>query len=137
MVGLVSSRDSVEALWWAAGRAVERQADLRVVTVVDSPLTVAVALSAGAPLPDMSLMKERVVDWQQSIVADLLRSMPALYEVDASIEQGLAASVLCRESRDADLLVLGASRRRLFPLVRACRRRSRCPVVEIEGGRLR
>lgn len=104
LVGIDTSDDSRRALGLALEEAVYRGSD--VVLVHAYPTPEIVALPAVVTLPSNDELKTAA----EQIIADMLRdvAIPDGVNVTTLIAPGGAARVLCDESKNADLLVVGA-----------------------------
>ena len=136
VVGLNTSAAALCALRWAVGRASSEHAELRVVTVVADPLPLAVPFG-GPPMIALDSVEEKTRKWQHDTVLAMLSDVGGDVTVTTVVAMGQPADVLKRQSRLADMLVLGATRRRFRPVVRRCRAGAHCPVVVIDGDRPR
>lgn len=104
LVGIDTSDDSRRALQLAFEEAQFRGAD--VVLVHAYPTPEIVALPAVVTLPSDDELKAAA----EQIITDMLKQIdvPASVNVTTLIAPGGAARVLCDESQNADLLVVGA-----------------------------
>ena len=112
LVGLDGSHYSERALEWAAKEAAIRHAQLRVLAVH----TVLVGWTGrGVPDPEDSELvvrtKAAAQELTDKVLAGIGGARPDGVTVDAV--NGIPADVLLRASEDADMIVLGARRRRL------------------------
>jgi nucleotide-binding universal stress UspA family protein len=135
VVGVDGSAESVAALRWACREASLRGAKVHAVHAREAqyysvPSYVVPAQSSATDVPVS--------------VGELVRSVAAgdAPDVEVSVEvvDGLAARILLDRCADADMLILGTSSdapgalRSAGPVIRACLRRARCPVVVISAG---
>jgi len=135
VVGLCASSGSRCALKWAAQRALESEAELLVVTALADPRPMGSAGGMQIPFFSTTELESVASEWQHGVIAEVLGGGELSSSVTAVVEIGGVSWVLLRRAAHADLLVLGASRRRLGSTVRRCVRKSRCPVVVIESDR--
>ena len=134
IVGVHQSAASLAALRWAAAEARLRRAKLHVVH----------AWEPAARRASYAILGDSTVSGQerlraQSVLAAVMRGaygveIPA--RVTAELAEGTAERVLVQRSREASLLVLGAAGAHLAgrpagPVIRACMRSARCPLVII------
>jgi nucleotide-binding universal stress UspA family protein len=135
VAGVSGSRASYAALAWAAAEARRRGARLRVVqawTARPPRAYYAVAASPGPARPGPARPDPARPDPARPDPArpDPARTDPARTEIE--LIEGPAERVLVDASAQADLLVLGAGRQPpVGPVIRACLRRARCPVVVV------
>ena len=135
VVGVKRSAASLAALRWAAAEARLRHATLHVVHAWEP----AVRRASYAILGDSPPGGQERLRARDNLAAIMLAAfgtdMPA--GMTAEITEGMAERVLADRSRDADLLVLGAAAdagmtgRPAGPVIRACMRSARCPLVII------
>jgi nucleotide-binding universal stress UspA family protein len=123
VVGFDASPTSVDAIDWAAREAVLRGDSLRIVACYDAAVhgeSLIGAVEAAA----------------EAVLRMIRRRQPTLQAV-ADVCAGSAARVLVRESKDSDLLVVGASVHHgvsafwLGGTARSVARHSSCPVVVV------
>jgi nucleotide-binding universal stress UspA family protein len=135
VVGVKRSASSLGALRWAAAEARLRHATLYVVH----------AWEPAARRASYAILGDSPAGGQERLRAkdNLAAIMRAAFGTEvpvgmtAEIAEGMAERVLVDRSRDAGLLVLGAAagagatRRPAGPVIRACLRSARCPLVII------
>ena len=135
VVGVKRSAASLAAVRWAAAEARLRHATLHVVH----------AWEPAARRASYAILGDSPPGGQERLRArdNLAAIMLAAFGTDvptgmtAEITEGMAERVLADRSRDADLLVLGAAAdagmtgRPAGPVIRACMRSARCPLVII------
>jgi nucleotide-binding universal stress UspA family protein len=135
VVGVKRSAASLAALRWAAAEARLRHATLHVVH----------AWEPAARRASYAILGDSPVGGQERLRArdNLAAIMRAAFGAEvpagttAEITEGMAERVLVHRSRDAGLLVLGAAAdagttgRPAGPVIRACMRSARCPLVII------
>jgi nucleotide-binding universal stress UspA family protein len=135
VVGVKRSATSLAALRWAAAEARLRHAILHVVH----------AWEPAARRASYAILGDNPVGGQERLRAkdNLAAIMRAAFGTEvpagitAEIAEGMAERVLAQCSRDAGLLVLGATAdaemtgRPAGPVIRACMRSARCPLVII------
>ena len=135
VVGVKRSAASLAALRWAAAEARLRHATLHVVH----------AWEPAARRASYAILGDSPVGGQERLRArdNLAAIMRAAFGAEvpagttAEITEGMAERVLVHRSRDAGLLVLGATAdagttgRPAGPVIRACMRSARCPLVII------
>lgn len=132
VVGVDGSVESAAALGWACREASLRGAEVHAVHAREALChrVASYAVSARACLDDIDFD----VMWQ-AVMPDHAPGVPVRTEV----VDGLAARVLLQRCVGADMLVLGTASdvpgalRSAGPVIRACLRRSPCPVVVIGG----
>lgn len=135
VVGVDGSAESAAALHWACREAGLRGAEVHAVHVWEASCHAAAsyAVPAQASQPQSG---DFDVMWK-SVLPDRVPGVPVRAEVTA----GLAARVLLQRCEGADMLVLGTAgdqagtARSAGPVIRACLRRSPCPVVVISSAR--
>lgn len=132
VVGVDGTAESAAALRWACREAGLRGAEVHAVHVCEAPChRASYAVPAQASSPEDG---DFDVLWRK-VLSDLVPGVPVRTEV----ARGLAARVLLDRSDGADMLVLGTacdqagSGRSAGPVIRACLRRSPCPVVVISA----
>ena len=135
VVGVKRSAASVAALRWAAAEARLRHTTLHVVHAWEpAARRASYAILGDSPAGGQERLRAR------DNLAAIMRAafgvqLPA--GMTAEIAEGLAERVLVHLSRDAGLLVLGAvagaemTGRPAGPVIRACMRSARCPLVII------
>ena len=134
IVGVHQSAASLAALRWAAAEARLRRAKLHVVH----------AWEPAARRASYAILGDSTVSGQerlraQSVLAAVMRGVYGIEippGVTAELAEGTAERVLVQRSREASLLVLGAAGAHLAgrpagPVIRACMRSARCPLVII------
>lgn len=135
VVGVKRSAASLAALRWAAAEARLRHATLHVVH----------AWEPAARRASYAILGDSPADRNERLCArdNLAAIMRAVFGAEvpagitAEIAEGMAERVLADRSRDAGLLVLGAAAeagvtgRPAGPVIRACMRSARCPLVII------
>jgi nucleotide-binding universal stress UspA family protein len=132
VVGVDGSVESAAALRWACREASLRGAEVLAVHAREAPChpVASYAVSAPAYRDDVDVD----VMWR-AVMPDHVPGVPVRTEV----VDGLAARVLLQRCMGADMLVLGTvsdtpgALRSAGPVIRACLRRSPCPVVVISG----
>jgi nucleotide-binding universal stress UspA family protein len=134
IVGVHRSAASLAALRWAAAEARLRRAMLHVVHAWEP----AVCRASYAILGDDEASGQERLQ-AQGVLAGVMRGgygseIPP--GVTAELAEGTAERVLVQRSREASLLVLGAADAHLAgrpagPVIRACMRSARCPLVII------
>ena len=135
VVGVKRSAASLAAVRWAAAEARLRRATLHVVHAWEpAARRASYAILGDSPPGGQERLRAR-----DNLAAIMLAAfgtdMPA--GMTAEITEGMAERVLADRSRDADLLVLGAAAdagttgRPAGPVIRACMRSARCPLVII------
>jgi nucleotide-binding universal stress UspA family protein len=135
VVGVKRSAASLAALRWAAAEARLRHATLHVVHAWEpAARRASYAILGDSPPGGQERLRAR-----DNLAAIMLAAfgtdMPA--GITAEITEGMAERVLADRSRDAGLLVLGAAAdagmtgRPAGPVIRACMRSARCPLVII------
>jgi len=132
VVGVDGSIESAAALRWACREASLRGAEIHAVHAREARChrVASYAVSARACLDDVDVD----VMWR-AVMPDHVPGVP----VRAEVVDGLAARVLLQRCMGADMLVLGTASdmpgavRSAGPVIRACLRRSPCPVVVIGG----
>ena len=132
VVGVDGSVESATALRWACREASLRGAEVLAVHAREAPCHPAAtyAVSTPAQLDDVDVD----VMWR-AVLPEHAPGVPVRTEV----VDGLAARVLLQRCMGADMLVLGTASdvpgalRSAGPVIRACLRRSPCPVVVIGG----
>jgi nucleotide-binding universal stress UspA family protein len=106
VVGVDGSENSVEALRWAAAQAVRTGAELRAVFVWEYPYMDIVSPGLGATLPPWSEMQ---VAARAALNESITRAqLPSGLRVARVVVEGSPSRMLLDESKDADLLVIGA-----------------------------
>jgi nucleotide-binding universal stress UspA family protein len=137
VVGVNRSAASVAALRWAAAEARLRRGTLHVVHAWE-PGTHRASYAILGDAPSSGQERLRAQD-------DLTAIMRAAFGVEVpagimpEVAEGMAERILVQRSRGASLLVLGASAavsldgRPAGPVIRACMRSARCPLVIISA----
>ena len=136
VVGVDGSAESTAALRWACREASLRGAQVHAVHVWEAPChsMASYAVPAQVESPESG---DFDVFWK-AVLPDRVPGVP----VQTEVVPGLAARVLLQRCDGADMLVLGSagdqagtsgSGRSAGPVVRACLRRSPCPVVVISA----
>jgi nucleotide-binding universal stress UspA family protein len=132
VVGVDGSADSVIALRWACREAAIRGAEVHAVHVCEGPLHSPASYAVPAPEDTCGVPDDDAQMWKAAL-ADL----PPGITVRTETAVGLVARVLLDRCRGADMLVLGTGNDvpdpawSTGPVIRACLRRSPCPVVVI------
>jgi nucleotide-binding universal stress UspA family protein len=134
IVGVHHSAASLAALRWAAAEARLRHATLHVVHAWEP----AVRRASYAILGDSTVSGQERLR-AQSVLAAVMRGAYGIeipHGVSAELAEGTAERVLVQRSQGASLLVLGAADPHLAgrpagPVIRACMRSARCPLVII------
>jgi nucleotide-binding universal stress UspA family protein len=134
IVGVHRSAASLAALRWAAAEARLRRAMLHVVHAWEPAVRRAsyAILGDGSASGQERLRAQRVL---AAVMRDVYGSeIPQ--GTTADLAEGTAERVLVQRSREASLLVVGAadahlSGRPAGPVIRACMRSARCPLVII------
>ena len=135
VVGVKRSAASLAALRWAAAEARLRHATLHVVHAWEpAARRASYAILGDSPAGGQERLRAR-----DNLAAVMLAAFGADMPtgITAEITEGMAERVLADRSRDADLLVLGAAAdagmtgRPAGPVIRACMRSARCPLVII------
>jgi nucleotide-binding universal stress UspA family protein len=135
VVGVNRSAGSVAALRWAAAEARLRHATLHVVHAWEP----AARRASYAILGDSPTGGQERLRAQENLTAIMCAAfggdVPAAITVE--VAEGMAERILADRSRGASLLVLGAAAavsldgRPAGPVIRACMRSARCPLVII------
>jgi nucleotide-binding universal stress UspA family protein len=135
VVGVNLSAASVAALRWAAGEARLRRATLHVVHAWE-PAARRASYAILGDSPAGGQERRRAQDNLATIMcAALGAEVPG--GVTAEVAEGMAGRILADRSEGASLLVLGAAAavsldgRPAGPVIRACMRSARCPLVII------
>jgi nucleotide-binding universal stress UspA family protein len=135
VVGVKRSAASLAALRWAAAEARLRRVTLHVVHAWEPAARPASYAILGDHLPG-GQERLRAQDGLAAIMRTAFGAeSPA--GITAEVTEGMAERILTSRSRDACLLVLGAAAdaavtgRPAGPVIRACIRSARCPVVII------
>src|SRR4029077_6271046 len=135
VVGVDGSAESVAALRWACREASLRAAEVLAVLALESGCHQVASYAVPAPRQAGGSWGS-ARDVLRRSVSEALGLFPGV-SVRTEIAEGLAARVLLDLAADADLLVLGrhshgpAPYRAAGPVIRACLRAARCPVVII------
>lgn len=135
VVGVKRSAASVAALRWAAAEARLRRTTLHVVHAWEpAPGRASYAILDDSPAGGQERLRAK--DHLAAIMrAALGTEVPE--DITAEVAEGMAERILVHRSRDASLLVLGAAAdagvtgRPAGPVIRACMRSARCPLVII------
>lgn len=134
VVGVDGSAESAAALRWACREAGLRGAEVHAVCAWEVPCKASYAVPSQAGSPEDGDFDAL---WRK-VLPDRMPGVPVRTEVAV----GLAARVLLQRCEGADMLVLGTacheagtagSGRSAGPVIRACLRRSPCPVVVISA----
>jgi nucleotide-binding universal stress UspA family protein len=135
VVGVDGSAESVAALRWACGEASLRGAGVLAVLALEAACHQVASYAVPPPRPSgRSWGAAR--DMLRRSVREAVSLFPDV-KVRTEIAEGLAARVLLNHAADADMLVLGHAShdpdpyRAAGPVIRACLRAARCPVVVI------
>jgi nucleotide-binding universal stress UspA family protein len=134
IVGVHRSAASLAALRWAAAEARLRRAKLHVVHAWEP----AVRRASYAILGDSTVSGQERLR-ARGVLAAVMRGVYGSEippGITAELAEGMAERVLVQRSREASLLVLGAADAHLAgrpagPVIRACMRGARCPLVII------
>ena len=135
VVGVKRSAASLAALRWAAAEARLRHATLHVVHAWEpAARRASYAILGDSPAGGQERLRAR-----DNLAAIMRTAFGAAMPtgMTAEIAEGMAERVLVHHSRDAGLLVLGATAdagvtgRPAGPVIRACMRSARCPLVII------
>jgi nucleotide-binding universal stress UspA family protein len=134
VVGVHRSAASVAALRWAAAEARLRRARLHVVHVWEPAACRASYAILGDRAPSGQERRRA-----QGVLDGVIRAVygsEVLAGITAELAEGMAERVLVQRSGAAGLLVLGAAgpdlgERPAGPVIRACMRSARCPLVII------
>ncbi len=130
VAGVSGSLASYAALAWAAAEARRRGARLRVVQAWTARPPR--AHYAVAQAPAQRIMPANAAAARLSGLVHRALGDPAAAGAEIELIEGPAEGVLVDASEQADLLVLGAGRQPLVgPVIRACLRHARCPVVVV------
>lgn len=133
VVGVDGSEGSVEALRWAYGEAVRRQASVEVVNVWHYPYTGGMAVYA-IPEKEFELGAQQVMHR----TLDDTGPSPEGVAVDTVLMRGGAASCLLERAADATLLVVGSRGHGGFAglllgsVSQQCAHHAPCPVVIVQ-----
>ena len=135
VVGVKRSAASVAALRWAAAEARLRRTTLHVVHAWEPAVgRASYAILGDSPASGQERFRAR--DHLAAIMrAAFGTEVPG--DITAEVVEGMAERILADRSRDASLLVLGAAAdagvtpRPAGPVIRACMRSARCPLVII------
>lgn len=110
VVGYDGSACGSAALRWAVHEAKLRNARLLVISAVEQrhvPAQLSSSVFADPPAEDVTAARENVEKALSAVRADIGDSgMP---EVEVSVPIGIAAALLIKSSREADLLVVGST----------------------------
>jgi len=135
VVGVDGSAESVAALRWACREASLRAAEVLAVLALESACHQVASYAVPAPRQSGGSWGA-VRDVLRRSVSEAVSLFPGV-SVRTEIAEGLAARVLLDQAANADMLVLGRSSngpdpyRPAGPVIRACLRAARCPVVVI------
>ena len=136
LVAVSNSEASKEALKWAAGRAASLGAELRVVTAVDLPAPTGAPMVPAVCHVDTDELVQAGLAFQQHLLGSTVDAASCPARIAHRVDVGRPFGVIRSAAHGADLVVLGAGRRRrLGSLTRRCRRALRCPVVVVSDGR--
>lgn len=133
VVGVDGSAESAAALRWACREAGLRGAEVHAVYAHEAARTASYAVPSQARSPEDGDVDVDTL-WR-AVLPDSAAGVPVRTEV----APGLAARVLLERCAGADMLVLGTACDQAGqggsagPVIRACLRRSPCPVVVISG----
>jgi nucleotide-binding universal stress UspA family protein len=128
VVGVDGSDSALSALDWSAAQAALTNASLEVVTVVES----------GHLFRHSDQARETVQELLDEVTLRAEKT-PGSSTVSSKLIDGIPASTLIDESRDADLLVVGSRGRGGFAELllgsvgRKCLHRAHCPMVVVHG----
>ncbi|MCB0982333.1 MAG: universal stress protein [Ilumatobacteraceae bacterium] len=134
VVGLSRTAAAAGALRWAVERAVERAMALDIVTAVPIPVPIAAPVGTLAVVPDRERLVRAARREQDQLLRQVLAEVGEPPEIHRTVACGDPFHVLQQAAADAELVVLGPSKRRLLPLAKRCRRRLDCPVVVVADG---
>ncbi len=140
VVGVDGSAESVAALGWACREASLRAAQVLAVLALESACHQVASYAVPAPRQSGGSWGA-ARDVLRRSVSEALSLFPGV-SVRTEIAEGLAARVLLDLAAGADMLVLGRNSsgpdpyRAAGPVIRACLRAARCPVVIIGGADL-
>jgi nucleotide-binding universal stress UspA family protein len=132
VVGVDGSAESAAALRWACREASLRGAQVHAVHAWEAPCRAVASYAVPAQ------RRPADVDFEMMWQAVLPNRVPGV-QVRTEVAAGLAARVLLDRCAGADMLVLGTvcdtpgAGRPAGPVIRACLRRSPCPVVVISA----
>jgi nucleotide-binding universal stress UspA family protein len=135
VVGVDGSSESVAALRWACPEASLRAAEVVAVLALESACHQIASYAVPAPRPSGGSWGA-ARDVLRRSVSEAVSLFPGV-SVRTEIAEGLAARVLLDQAAGADMLVLGRNShapdeyRAAGPVIRACLRAARCPVVII------
>ena len=135
VVGVDGSAESVAALRWACREASLRAAEVLAVLALESACHQVASYAVPAPRQSGGSWGA-ARDVLRRSVSEALSLFPGV-SVRTEIAEGLAARVLLDLAAGADMLVLGRNSsgpdpyRAAGPVIRACLRAARCPVVII------
>lgn len=134
VVGVDGSADSGVALRWACREAAIRDAEVHAVHVWEAPLHSPASYAVPAPEGPYESVVDDAEMWK-AMLADVTSGV----RVRTETAVGLVARVLLDRCKGADMLVLGTANDvpdqqwSAGPVIRACLRRSSCPVVVISA----
>jgi nucleotide-binding universal stress UspA family protein len=135
VVGVDGSAESVAALRWACREASLRGAEVLAVLALEAACHQVASYAVPAPRSSGGSWGA-ARDALRRSVSEAASLFPDV-KVRTEIAEGLAARVLLDHAADADMLVLGHASpgpdpyRAAGPVIRACLRAARCPVVVI------
>jgi len=135
VVGVDGSAESVAALGWACREASLRAAEVLAVLALESACHQVASYAVPASRQSGGSWGA-ARDALRRSVGEALSLFPGV-RVRTEIAEGLAARVLLDQAANADMLVLGRNSngpdpyRAAGPVIRACLRAARCPVVII------
>jgi nucleotide-binding universal stress UspA family protein len=137
VVGVDGSAESIEALRWACREASLSAAEVHAVLALEAACHRVASYAVPAP-------RQLSGSWgaAREVLRRSVREAASLYPgviVRTQITEGLAARVLLDHAAHADMLVLGQTShgqdlyRAAGPVIRACLRAAKCPVVIISS----
>lgn len=135
VVGVDGSAESVDALRWGCREASLRAAEVLAVLALESACHQVASYAVPAPRQSGGSWGA-ARDVLRRSVSEAISVFPGV-TVRTEIAEGLAARVLLDHAAGADMLVLGRTvhapepYRPAGPVIRACLRAARCPVVII------
>lgn len=135
VVGVDGSAESVDALRWGCREASLRAAEVLAVLALESACHQVASYAVPAPRQSGGSWGA-ARDVLRKSVGEAVSVFPGV-TVRTEIAEGLAARVLLDHATGADMLVLGRTAhapdpyRPAGPVIRACLRAARCPVVII------
>jgi nucleotide-binding universal stress UspA family protein len=140
VVGVDGSAESVAALRWACREASLRGAEVLAVLALEAACHQVASYAVPAPRSSGGSWGS-ARDVLRRSVSEAVSLFPDV-KVRTEIAEGLAARVLLDHAAGADMLVLGQTShgpdpyRAAGPVIRACLRAARCPVVVIGSAEL-